>query len=206
MSDKLVATVDLLPTILEAVGAERPAGLAGRSMVPLLGGQKPRWREYVFAEFHSPSPQLYFPQRTIRDARFKLIVNLLQDRANPQPSHPLLRRLPAHVTRSEVAASNDEVRQAYATWEDAPPVELYDLEDDPYEFKNLAGQPAYAEIEKRLVAQLESWRKRTGDPLSVPAKLARLTQEQDEQAEKHKKGKSRSQSDPWRYHEYLYGK
>jgi N-sulfoglucosamine sulfohydrolase len=202
--DELVATVDLLPTILEAVGAEVPAGLAGRSMAPLLQGDAVMWREYLYAEYHSHYPPVYFPQRAVRDGRFKLIVNLLQDRVNPvaQPKEPIVKRLPSYVTPSDLATSSDEVRRAYATWRDAPPVELYDLETDPYEFKNLAGQPQHADVQERLLAQLESWRRKTDDPLSDPAKLAKLTEEQDKQAEKYKTG---SRSGAWEYHQYLYG-
>ena len=203
VSDRLVGTVDLLPTILDAVGAEVPAGLAGRSLVPLLCNEAATWREYLFAEYHSHYPPIYFPQRTVRDSRFKVIVNLLQDRANPvaQPKEPVATTPPSYVTASDLAGSADEVRLAYATWKDAPPVELYDLDDDPYEFRNLAGQPEFADVEKRLLTQLESWRQQTDDPLLDPAKLARLTKEQDEQAEKYKQG---SRSRAWAYHRYLY--
>ena len=53
-----------------------------------------------------------------------------------------------------------------------------------------------------MQTQLESWRQRTNDPLIHPAKLARLTKEQDEQAEKYKKKKG-FRGDPWEYHQYL---
>ena len=203
VSNELVATVDILPTIIEAVGAEVPVGLAGRSMVPLLRDDAVTWREYLFAEYHSHYPPIYFPQRTVRDARFKLILNLLQDRVNPvAPTGAAGIPGRAYVIPTDLAAATEEVRQAYATWKDAPPVELYDLEMDPYEFKNLADQPEYAAIQERLLTQLASWRKRTNDPLTDSAKLARLTQEQDEQAEKYKKG---SRSGSWEYHQYLYG-
>ncbi|NQT13091.1 MAG: sulfatase, partial [Planctomycetes bacterium] len=181
LRDELVATVDLLPTILEAVGAKTPAGLAGRSMLPLLGGDAVAWREYVFAEYHSHYPPIYFPQRTVRDARFKLIVSLLRDRVNPvAPTGAVGITGRAYVTSSDLAAASDEVRQAYATWRDAPAVELYDLEKDPHEFNNLAGQPQYAAVQQRLQTELDSWRRQTNDPLTDPAKLARLTEEQDE--------------------------
>ena len=81
-------------------------------------------------------------------------------------------------------------------------MELYDLENDPYEFMNLAGQPEYAQIRKRLLTQLELWRRQTNDPLIDPAKLARLTREQDEQADEYKRGITRSGA--WEYHQYLY--
>jgi N-sulfoglucosamine sulfohydrolase len=203
VSDRLVGTVDLLPTILQAVGAEVPAGLAGRSMVPLLRDEAATWREYLFAEYHSHYPPIYFPQRTVRDARFKLIVNLLQDRVNPvaQPKEQVVTRLPSYVTPADLAGSTNEVRRAYATWKDAPPVELYDLENDPYEFVNLGGQPEFAHIQERLITQLDRWRRQTNDPLIDPAKLARLTREQDEQANEYKR---ESRSGTWKYHQYLY--
>ena len=80
--------------------------------------------------------------------------------------------------------------------------ELFDMKKDPHEFNNLADQPQYAAIQQRLQAQLDSWRQRTNDPLTDPAKLARLTKEQDEQAGKYKKEK-RFRGGPWKYHQYL---
>lgn len=203
VKDELVATVDILPTILEAVGAEAPSGLAGRSMLPLLRDDAVAWREYVFAEYHSHYPPIYFPQRTVRDARFKLIVSLLRDRVNPvAPTGAVGIPGRAYVTSSDLAAAGDDVRRAYATWRDAPAVELYDLEKDPYEFKNLADQPQYAAIQQRLQAQLESWQQRTNDPLTDPAKLARLTEEQDGLAGRYETEK-RFRGGPWEYHQYL---
>ena len=36
--------------------------------------------------------------------------------------------------------------------------ELYDLEQDPYEMNNLAGNPAYSHIVKDLRKELSQWR------------------------------------------------
>ena len=76
-------------------------------MVPLLCDEAATWREYLFAEYHSHYPPIYFPQRTVRDARFKLIVNLLQDRVNPvaQPKEPVVTKTPSYVTPSDLAGS-----------------------------------------------------------------------------------------------------
>jgi arylsulfatase A-like enzyme len=40
---------------------------------------------------------------------------------------------------------------------------LYDMENDPYQMKNLIDDPAYDEIRKTLDTQLNEWRKKTGD-------------------------------------------
>ncbi len=43
-------------------------------------------------------------------------------------------------------------------------VQLFDLERDPFELSNLAGDPGHVEVEARLVALLESEHARLGDP------------------------------------------
>ena len=197
---ELVSTVDLLPTILQAARAEIPPGLAGRSLQPLVRGEAVAWRECLFAEYHSHYPPLYFPQRSVRDGRYKLIVNLMQDR--PSPAAKCYRSPDVwwtNLTDQEVAAADERVRRAYDTWDNAPPEEIYDLEDDPHEFDNLAGKAEHAEVRERLRAALEAWQHETDDPLVDPEKLARLTREQDAVAADYRKNKAYT----WRYHEYL---
>ena len=46
-----------------------------------------------------------------------------------------------------------------------PDVELYDLAADPFEQRNLAGQPEVAAVERELDAGLWRWMEETGDPL-----------------------------------------
>jgi len=41
---------------------------------------------------------------------------------------------------------------------------LFDLVDDPHEMNNLADHPSYAGTVKRLMALMEDWRERVGDP------------------------------------------
>jgi len=78
--DKLVNTgVDILPTLLEAAGADVPARLPGRSLLPLaLGKGAPEWRDFVVVQndmcqtgsvdgLHHPSMQ----GRMVRSARHK---------------------------------------------------------------------------------------------------------------------------------------
>jgi len=45
--------------------------------------------------------------------------------------------------------------------------ELYDLKKDPYQMTNVAGQPAYAEPQKRMREQLDRWMKETADPRAI---------------------------------------
>jgi arylsulfatase A-like enzyme/Tfp pilus assembly protein PilF len=68
-----VQHIDLVPTILDVVGAERPAGLRGRSLLPLLsGGAIPEqgiYAEALYARFHFAWSELY----SLTDARYRLI-------------------------------------------------------------------------------------------------------------------------------------
>ena len=46
-----------------------------------------------------------------------------------------------------------------------PETELYDLQEDPDEFRNLSGRPELEEVEKDLSTRLAQWMRDTGDPL-----------------------------------------
>jgi N-sulfoglucosamine sulfohydrolase len=128
-----------------------------------------------------------------------MIVNLLHDRPNPVAEFCTSSTLASYVSKADVAAADEKVRHAYATWIDAPPVELYDLKEDPNEWRNLAGEPALLEVKARLLEQLHLWQEKTRDPLADPVKLAQLTAEHDSLPEPYKRPGTFS----WRYVDYL---
>ena len=43
--------------------------------------------------------------------------------------------------------------------------ELYDLESDPHEQRNLAGDEGYAQVREKLATTLSTWMDATDDPL-----------------------------------------
>jgi hypothetical protein len=53
---------------------------------------------------------------------------------------------------------------------------LYDLEEDPHELNNLAGQPAFAKMEEHLKEALHEWMILNQDylPLPVPPSYVRV--------------------------------
>jgi len=63
--------------------------------------------------------------------------------------------------------------------ETPPEYELYDLQADPHEFRNLVSDDEHAETLAELKTQLAAWRTRTNDPLLDSGNLQRLKTEID---------------------------
>jgi len=171
---ELVSTLDLMPTFLEASAGEEVAGLAGRSLSPLLAGGTPPWREYLFTEFHLHSNHNYFPQRTVRDQQYKLIRNLMPNTVNPGHAFTLGRFFNEAELHEASSRAPQQVRMAYHAMGKPPEFELYDLAVDPHEFSNLTSNPAHDDTLERLKARLQQWRVETEDPFLDPANTARL--------------------------------
>jgi uncharacterized sulfatase len=64
------------------------------------------------------------------------------------------------VAKAKTAAGAAVVVRRYHT---RPPEELYDLKSDPWQFRNLATEPAHAETLRALRADLDRWMKAQGD-------------------------------------------
>ena len=157
--NELVSTVDMLPTFVEAAGLHPLGHVAGRSMCELFGGTSADWREYLPGEYNSHTPCHFYPRRAIRDDRYKLIVNLMSGQQNPVSGPGIA----ARVARQK-RYDGTRIREVYDRFMNPPRVELYDLEEDPHEFENLAGRPEYAQVEQRLKKALADWRRETDDP------------------------------------------
>ncbi|MFQ6048704.1 MAG: sulfatase [Phycisphaerae bacterium] len=70
-SSALVGLMDIMPTFLAIAGVEPPSGLPGRSILPVLQGQRRRVRDALLIEFQSAyRPELQL--RTIRTGPWKL--------------------------------------------------------------------------------------------------------------------------------------
>jgi arylsulfatase A-like enzyme len=74
--EQLVQNLDFAPTFLELCGADSPEGakpMEGASMVPLLTGGQPEWRDAIFYEYYEPMPHAVAAHVGIRTDRWKLI-------------------------------------------------------------------------------------------------------------------------------------
>ena len=75
LNESMILNVDFAPTILELAEAPIPADIQGRSIAPLLRGEKPRnWRTSMYYRYyHYPQDHRVQPHFGVRTERYKLI-------------------------------------------------------------------------------------------------------------------------------------
>ncbi len=158
----IVSTVDLAPTLLEIAGVTPPPGMQGRSFRPMLSnGGGYEGRPYVFSErnWHDCDEH----QRAVRTRRFKLI------RTDAYTELPLCTAADIGASPSFLAlralAKAGRLNAAQRRLFEAPRarLELYDLQSDPWELRNVADEPAYARTVRELAGVLQEWMEQTDD-------------------------------------------
>lgn len=170
-----VSQVDVFTTILEAAGIEQPAMCRGRSLIEIAASDAEADR-CVFSEITACMPNVYFPQRAVRDKRYKLIYTLYSGKEDPyyrmlmdrfsSPGEMAPPDPPNSAGRPPIPAAehlSPAMQQAYETWRVPPEYQLYDLEADPLETINRSGDPQLAERERDLREQLMQWMRDTDD-------------------------------------------
>jgi arylsulfatase A-like enzyme len=148
-----VSFVDLAPTVLNLAGVPVPAAMDGR---PFLGPGVTAAALAARDEHFSSADRFdekYDLVRALRKGRFKYLRNYQP--FNPDGLHNTYRYgQPAYAEWRELhrAGKLDAVQRAF--FEPRPPEQLFDLETDPHEIHNLAGDPAHAEVLADLRARL----------------------------------------------------
>ncbi len=185
--DDFVSFVDFAPTFLEAAGIEVPQTMTGKSLTPLFeeaaSGRIDSSRNHtVFGlERHFPGSRpdgAGYPMRGIRTADYLYIRNLTPG-ANPVGNHPG----PVWPEDDPVGGYGDtdgcpsktflfehreEFPELFAkAFGLRPGEELYDVQKDPFNLNNLAGDPAYAEVKAQLSQKLDAHLSATGDPRAL---------------------------------------
>jgi N-sulfoglucosamine sulfohydrolase len=160
--EHFVGGVDLLPTVLDAIGAAVPDGVDGRSFLPVLRGQEDAQRDVIFTQYHETYAQDRYPMRCVQDRRFGYIFNPWSDGKREYTGE-------AHSGRTframQAAAAEDAAIAARVELcVHRVPEELYDFAHDPDALCNLIDDPAYAAELERLRGRLEDWMVMFGDP------------------------------------------
>ncbi len=136
-SDAIINNTDFAETILDFAGVPAPDYMQGRSFAPILRGHTPAdWRTATYYRYWMHMAHHDNPAHYgIRTKDFKLIF---------------FYGLP-------LGSSGAHPEPTQPGWE------LYDLREDPHEMHNVYGQPAYAEIARRLKAELLRMKDEVGD-------------------------------------------
>ena len=168
--------VDVTPTLLEAAGgtpktidtcrpdADGNTGFDGRSFLDVLLGKADKHRNYVYGAHTTRGiidGSACYPVRSVRSERYKYIWN-----PNYQTAfYNVVATNPDDLLQAwkELGKTNPAVAARARFYQHRPEEELYDLQTDPYELKNLAADPAHASIKAQLRKELDRWMKQQGD-------------------------------------------
>ncbi len=154
VSSDLAMSIDICATILEAAGVTAPVPLHGQSLL----SDAAKDRKYVFAS-RDKMDDTHDAMRAIRSKDFKLILNLMPERAYCQFSHY---KEASYPVLAEMNVLNIKglltPQQAAFMAASKPEIEMFDLRTDPYEVNNIAADPNYAEAKTELLAVLDHWR------------------------------------------------
>jgi arylsulfatase A-like enzyme len=141
-----VSQVDLVPTLLEAAGQPVPDGLHGASLAPVLTGQEKEPGRDVFIQWE---------MGPIKESK-------------PAKMRPGMEKF---GTPEQIGAAQDErIRTVVSrdNWKfnrnSLGVHELYDLNADPLERRNLARDPAQEDRVADLQARITDWQKSVNDP------------------------------------------
>lgn len=127
--DAFTESIDVMPTLLRAVGAAVPVQCDGVSLLPWLAGETPGgWRAEVHWEFDFRDVPGAAPERALGLRLDACALNVIRDR-----------------------------RYKYVHFAGLPPL-FFDLNDDPGELVDLAGDPALASAMLRYAQKMLSWR------------------------------------------------
>ena len=156
--EDLVAHIDVTASSLAFAGIEVPGWMEGR---PLFGPDAMP-REYVVSA-RDRCDETVDLIRSVRTERFRYIRNFVPERPHLQPnrykdSKAVIQTL--HKLRDGGKLSPAITAMFYG---ERPEEELYDLQADPWEMRNLADDAAHAETLAKLRSKLKTWIEQTGD-------------------------------------------
>ncbi|HEO72534.1 MAG TPA: DUF4976 domain-containing protein [Candidatus Hydrogenedentes bacterium] len=148
----VVSQVDLVPTLLDMLGAMVPETLQGISLRPLLESGKPPSSSDVFVEWTGTdeAPSMLGDAQAIPDYLKKLGSPEQLRRASVDPLRTV-------ITENRWKLVHSPNLECHA---------LYDLNADPLECNNLYGAAEHTERVEVMRRRLRQWGARTGDDVA----------------------------------------
>ena len=144
-SDRLVSFVDFAPTLLSLAGLEPPAWMQGHAF---LGRFNAPPQPYVYG-FRGRMDERYDLVRSVTDGRYVYVRQYLPHLIYGQHVEYMFQTPTTQVWKrlhdeGQLTAEQD------IFWNRKPPEELYDLQTDPDEVRNLASSPEHQSIRADL--------------------------------------------------------
>ena len=151
-SDRLVGFIDLAPTVLSLAGIEPPDHFQGHAFAGKFeAGPQP----FIYA-FRGRMDERYDMVRSVRDERYIYIRNFMPHRIYGQYIQYMF-QTPTTAVWHRLYHDGSLKPPRTHFWETKPPEELYDLDKDPDETRNLASSAAHREILERMRAARREW-------------------------------------------------
>ena len=162
-SKHMVSAVDMLPTLLDIVGAKHPARLDGRSFLALIRGKTQAGRDYIFKEYNENAGASRDPMRAVQTKRYLYIFNPWSNGervfATATTGTVTYRRLVA------LAKQDKRLAKRLDLYMHRVPEELYEVANDPDCLNNLINDTKHQAALPSLRSKLVDWMKQTKDPM-----------------------------------------
>ncbi len=162
VQDAMISWVDITPTLLDFAGAwPNHTHKQGRSFKSIVEQEGVKDWDEVYASHSLHEITMYYPMRVLRERRYKLIVNLAH-----QLPYPMALDLENSFTWQDILRTKRTHfgKRTMAAYLHRPRLELYDLQTDPDEVKNLAANPRYRDVLARMQTKLRQFQQQTRDP------------------------------------------
>lgn len=163
VTDAMVEYVDVVPTLVDAVGAEIPDGLDGKSFLPVLLGEATEHKEHVYGIMTTNgiiNGSDSYGIRSVRSRDYQLIVNLTPETKFMN----VCVKSPEFVSWVEKAEKGKpRAAKLVNHYHHRPAIELYSTKGKWHGWKNLADSPEHAQIKTELQEKLDAWMKDQGD-------------------------------------------
>jgi len=165
VNDELVSFVDFAPTMLSLAGITIPKYMQGQAFLGAQKARKPRDYIYGAKDRIDEAPDL---ARAVHDRKYSYVRNFMwhvpysvnMNYMDQMPSMQDMRRLNAEGKLKGAERLYFLPRR--------PVEELYDLEKDPYEINNLAGDPRNKKVVLRMRKELKLWMSKVEDVGLIP--------------------------------------
>ena len=159
----MVSVLDLLPTVLDALGVEKPSRLDGRSFYPVLKGEKQADRDFIIKQYHENSGRSRDPMRAIQT---KTHLYLFNPWSNGERIFATATNGTVTCKRMIELAKNDKaMNERLNLYRYRVPHELHQVKRDPDCLQNLIDSSNNQEVKNKLQKLLEEWMVKTGDPI-----------------------------------------